>query len=107
MSKTITIARIRPRASGPLMSAQDVRGPFLRSRAGETSAVLPRTDGTVVRVLRGGKERPFRHTAMRPMTEAEVSAAAAADPDARPMTADQLRTARRIPRIRTLRRPWA
>ena len=38
------------------------------------------------------------------MTEAEVEAAAAADPDARPMTGEELRTARRIPRIKTLRR---
>jgi len=38
------------------------------------------------------------------MTEEEISAAAAADPDARPMTPEQLATARRIPRIKTLRR---
>ncbi|MGA2228779.1 MAG: helix-turn-helix domain-containing protein [Syntrophobacteraceae bacterium] len=38
------------------------------------------------------------------MTEAEIEAAAAADPDARPMTAEELRTARRVPRIKTLRR---
>ncbi len=41
---------------------------------------------------------------MRPMTDAEISAAAAADPDARPMTAEKLAMARRIPRIKTLRR---
>jgi putative transcriptional regulator len=33
-----------------------------------------------------------------------VAAAAAADPDARPMTPEQLAKARRIPRVRTLRR---
>ncbi|MGH6835863.1 MAG: helix-turn-helix domain-containing protein [Methylocella sp.] len=38
------------------------------------------------------------------MTEAEIEAAADADPDARPMTAEELRTARRVPRIKTLRR---
>lgn len=38
------------------------------------------------------------------MTESEVSAAAAADPDARPMTPEELRNARRVPRVRTLRR---
>ena len=41
---------------------------------------------------------------MRPMTEAEIEAAAEADPDARPMTPEQLQTARRVPRVRTLRR---
>ncbi|MGD0640026.1 MAG: helix-turn-helix domain-containing protein [Roseiarcus sp.] len=38
------------------------------------------------------------------MTDEEIVAAAAADPDARPMTADQLRSARRVPRVKTLRR---
>ncbi|MDQ6702188.1 MAG: helix-turn-helix domain-containing protein [Pseudomonadota bacterium] len=38
------------------------------------------------------------------MTEAEIEAAVGADPDARSMTAEELRMARRVPRIRTLRR---
>ncbi|MGH6868345.1 MAG: helix-turn-helix domain-containing protein [Methylocella sp.] len=38
------------------------------------------------------------------MTEAEIAAAADADPDARPMTTEGLRTARHVPRIKTLRR---
>jgi len=38
------------------------------------------------------------------MSEDERSAATAADPDARPMTADELRSARRVPRVKTLRR---
>jgi putative transcriptional regulator len=63
-----------------------------------------RPDGTVVEVLDDGSERPFPTTPMRPMTEAEIAAAAAADPDARPMTTEQLETARRVPRVRTLRR---
>jgi putative transcriptional regulator len=41
---------------------------------------------------------------MRPMTEAQVKAAANADPDARPMTVEELRKARRVPRVKTLRR---
>jgi putative transcriptional regulator len=63
-----------------------------------------RSDGTVVEVLADGSERPFPKQPMRPMTEAEIEAAAAADPDARPMTAEELQKARRIPRIKTLRR---
>jgi putative transcriptional regulator len=63
-----------------------------------------RPDGTVVEVLDDGSERPLPKTPMRPMTEAEIEAAAEADPDARPMTPEQLRTARRVPRVRTLRR---
>ena len=38
------------------------------------------------------------------MTEDEVAVAAAADPDARPMTPEQLRTVQRVPRTKTLRR---
>jgi putative transcriptional regulator len=63
-----------------------------------------RRDGTVVEILDDGGERPFPKTPMRPMTEEEISAAAAADPDARPMTPEQLAKAKHIPRIKTLRR---
>lgn len=38
------------------------------------------------------------------MTEAEIHAAAMADPDARPMTPEERKAARRIPRVKTLRR---
>jgi putative transcriptional regulator len=69
-----------------------------------TTTAKIRSDGTVVEVLGDGTERPFPDTPMRPMTEAEIEAAAMADPDARPMTAEELRTARRVPRIKTLRR---
>jgi putative transcriptional regulator len=63
-----------------------------------------RADGSIVEVMSDGSERPFPHTPMRAMTEAEIEAAAAADPDARPMTLEDLRTARRMPRVKTLRR---
>ena len=73
MSKTTTIARIRP-------------------------------DGTVVKVAKDGSEAVLPKMPLRPMTPAEVKAAAAADPDARPMTVDELHRARRVPRVKTLRR---
>jgi putative transcriptional regulator len=73
MSKTTTIARIRP-------------------------------DGKIVKVLKNGKEALFSRTPLRHMTEQEVTAAANADPDARPMTPEQLREAKRVPRVKTLRR---
>jgi putative transcriptional regulator len=38
------------------------------------------------------------------MSETEIAAAAAADPDARPMTAEERQTAKRVPRVKTLRR---
>ena len=63
-----------------------------------------RADGTVVQVLEDGKEQPFPHTPMRSMTDAEVHAAAMADPDARPMTDAEWNAARKVPRTKTLRR---
>jgi len=62
------------------------------------------SDSTVAEVLDNGAERPFPATPMRPMTEAEIEAAAKADPDAQPMSEEEWRTARRIPRIKTMRR---
>jgi putative transcriptional regulator len=56
-----------------------------------------------VEILPDG-ERPLQRTPMRPMTDEEIAAAVAADPDARAMTDDQLRSARRVPRVKTLRR---
>jgi hypothetical protein len=40
----------------------------------------------------------------RPMTEAQIEAAAHADPDARPMTDQEFAAARRVPRDKILRR---
>ena len=69
-----------------------------------TTIARIRTDGRVTEVLPNGRERPFRPTRTRTMTEGKVRNAAAGDPDARPMTAEQLRKAQRVPRVKTLRR---
>ena len=69
-----------------------------------TTIAKMRPDGSVVEVMADGTERPIPDTPMRPMTPEEVEEAARADPDARPMTAEQLVKTRRIPRIKTLRR---
>jgi putative transcriptional regulator len=69
-----------------------------------TTIAQTRADGTIVEVLEDGTEQPFPATKMRPMTEAEISAAAAADPDARPMTDAEWQAARKVPRTKTLRR---
>ena len=63
-----------------------------------------RADGTAVAVMPDGAERPIAKTPLRPMTEAEVHAAAMDDPDARPMTEAEWQSARKLPRTRTLRR---
>jgi putative transcriptional regulator len=69
-----------------------------------TTTAKIRSDGKVVKVSANGRETPFPDTPMRPMTEAQVEAAAKADPDARPMTPAELARAQRVPRVKTLRR---
>jgi putative transcriptional regulator len=70
-----------------------------------------RSDGTIVQVLPDGSTKPFEDKTdwdrLRAMTDEEVIAAALTDPDARPLTVEQLRAARRVPRTRTLRRALA
>ena len=61
-------------------------------------------DSSVVEVLTDGSERPIPDTPMRPMTPEGVEEAARADPASRPMTAEEMAQARRVPRIKTLRR---
>jgi putative transcriptional regulator len=67
-----------------------------------------RSDGTLVQGLPDGSTKPLEDKTdwarLRAMTEEEVTAAAMSDPDARPLTPEQLRAARRVPRIKTLRR---
>jgi putative transcriptional regulator len=70
----------------------------------KTIVARMRGDGTVVRVMPDGSEEPFPHTRTREMTEEEVRSAALSDPDAQPFTEEQLTRARRVPRVRTLRR---
>lgn len=69
------------------------------------------SNGTIVQVLPDGSTKPFEDKTdwdrLRAMTDEEVTAAAMSDPDARPTTPEQLRTARRVPRARTLRRALA
>lgn len=59
-----------------------------------------RRDGTLVRVRPDGGAEPWSIPPARPLGEA----AALADPDAPPFTAEQLAEARPVPRVKTLRR---
>jgi putative transcriptional regulator len=75
-----------------------------------TIAVKRLGDGTLVQVLPNGSkpiEDKTDWARLRAMTDEEVTSAAMSDPDARPMTPEQLRTARRVPRTKTLRRALA
>ena len=75
----------------------------------ENTIVAKQTsDGTLVQVLPDGTARPLPDRTdwgrVDAMTDEQVHAAAMADPDARPMTPQELAKARRVPRVRTLRR---
>src|SRR5262249_48936247 len=69
-----------------------------------TTIAKMRLDGSVVEVLADGSERPLPDTPMRPIAPEEIEKAARADPAARPMTSEELANARRVPRVKTLRR---
>lgn len=55
-------------------------------------------------MLNDGRERPFSDMPIRSMTDEEINVAAKADADTRPMTEAELQTARRVPRVKTMRR---
>jgi putative transcriptional regulator len=68
------------------------------------TAKIRKTDGQVTQVHPDGREEVMVKRPIRDMTYAEIEAAAAEDPDARPMTSDELRATSRVPRAKTLRR---
>ncbi|MGI2908766.1 helix-turn-helix domain-containing protein [Tolypothrix sp. VBCCA 56010] len=61
-------------------------------------------DGTVVEVLADGSERPFPEQPMRHMTEEEIHAVALSDPDAQPLTDEDLARMKRVSRVKIIRR---
>jgi putative transcriptional regulator len=63
-----------------------------------------KTDGKLVRVHPDGRETVLRKRAVRPMSDAEVEAAAKADPDCQPLSKSDLAKLRRTPRIKIIRR---
>jgi putative transcriptional regulator len=70
-----------------------------------TTIVKMRGDGTLHRVLPDGTEQPMpAPPPMRRMTDEEVHAAAIRDPDAQPLTDEDMARMRRVPRAKTLRR---
>jgi putative transcriptional regulator len=62
------------------------------------------SDGTLVEVHADGHEEVINKRPLRPMTDAEVHAAALSDPDAQPLTAEQLAHMKPTPRAKIIRR---
>jgi putative transcriptional regulator len=69
-----------------------------------TTIARMRPDGVLVRIKPDGTEEVMPVTPLAPITPEEVEAVAAADPNARPFTAEELAKVRRVPRAKTLRR---
>ena len=70
-----------------------------------TTTARMHRDATLYRVLPDGTEQPLPSPLpMRPMTDKEVHAAALRDPDAQPLTEEDISRMRRVPRAKTLRR---
>lgn len=67
-----------------------------------------RSDGSLRQMLPEGGENPLEDKTdwnrLRDMSDAEVEAAALADPDAQPLTQGDTARMRRVPRVKTLRR---
>jgi len=66
-----------------------------------------RPHGVLVRIKPDGTEEVMPIPPPTPMTSEEIEAAATRDPDAQPFTAEELAKAKRVPRIKTLRRALA
>jgi putative transcriptional regulator len=77
-------------------------------RAKNTIVAKRQNGGTTLPVLPDGSSKPLEdktdRARLRTMTDDQVTSAAMTDPDANPMTAEQMRTARRVPQTKTLRR---
>lgn len=71
-----------------------------------TTIARMRRDGVLVRIniKPDGTEEVMEIPPPTPMTPEEIEAAAWADPDARPFTPEERAKAKRVPRIKTLRR---
>ena len=65
---------------------------------------IRKTDGGLIRVHPDGREEALAKQPIRPMTDAEVEAAALGDPDARPLAEEEVARARPIPRAKIIRR---
>jgi putative transcriptional regulator len=69
-----------------------------------TTIAKIRADGVPVEITPDGAEVPIADVPLAPMTDEEVHVAAMNDPDARPMTDEEWKAARKVPRTKTLRR---
>lgn len=69
-----------------------------------TTTARMHRDGSLRRTLPNGTEQPIPLSPIRPVTDAEITAAALSDPDAQPLTPDGIARMRPVPRTKTLRR---
>lgn len=67
-------------------------------------ARIRKSDGKLVRVFPDGHDEVLKKRPIRPMSEEEVRLAAMSDPDSRQLTDEERKRAKRVPRVKTLRR---
>jgi putative transcriptional regulator len=65
---------------------------------------IRKSDGQLVRIHPDGREEVMEKRPVRPMTDAEVEAAALSDPDAQPLSAEDLQRIKPLPRAKVVRR---
>jgi len=63
-----------------------------------------KSDGQLVQVTKDGNEEVIEKRPLRAMTDAEVEAAALEDPDARPLSAEDLARMKPVARAKVIRR---
>lgn len=67
------------------------------------TAKVRKSDGKLVRIFPDGREEVLPERPMRPMTEDEIHAAALSDPDAQPLTEEQLKRMKRVAPVKRVR----
>jgi putative transcriptional regulator len=68
------------------------------------TAKIRKHDGQLVQIHPDGREEVMEKRPLRPMTEAEVEAAPLDDPDARPLTVEDMARMKPTPRAKIVRR---
>jgi putative transcriptional regulator len=68
------------------------------------SSRIRKRDGQLVQVRPDGREEVMEKRPVRPMTDAEVHAAALSDPDAQPLTDEDFQRMKPVPRAKVIRR---
>ena len=76
----------------------------IQSMKKKRTIVKRHPDGSLWKLRSDGSEKRVVPKPLRPMTDAEITAAARSDPDAQPLTPERMAKMKRVPRVKILRR---